>query len=1108
MLKPLLLKLKYPILLGILIVFALTAVAQPKPVIATHPRIFLNAATKADLLVKKNANDVNWLSVLADAKKYLPGKVIEWNETTASDSKYYGGPDIFYSYCGSSWEEAAITLGLAHQLTKTNKAGANPTAYSNKLLLLADVMTKAYKDFPPNENYKPNIFQFNSSYATRHVGKTIAIIYDWCYDELGAKRKAEVLKMMKDWYVFMSTKPYRLNQLQDDPTGNYFMGHVICSGYMGLAIGSDDVLSKKMLDFARQRLLGTPGSLNTNTTTSAECANAYFTQSVKGGLPTAASKAYLGPKYITAAPQQDGIPVQGWSYGGETSNFLIDYVMAVKSATGESMIQSDAAFRQFFAKNSEAIVHSYTPNRFQWDNSNDNGSFVGCTAARGLPLRLSTLLEGTPEGAKVEYFYKTLMQPVNLISGNKGYPELSWENLLYGKKRVATAFTYKPYYPVITVNVYKAVPKNTSLNKFYLRKDWSKTATWATVDMGIGVYDQHNHNNAGHFKIIKGDSHDGDDHLLVGANEVAHNGGNGIDGATNYSYSSSFSNTLFIDDFNDYDTPYPEKASNVGGQSSGGYDEPTNLEQNDNFSYFRADLTSAYLVSYDNPDTTKRTVRYYYRSLLYLRNSDVFVTYDKFLMKNSTNKLGQYKKHLRWHFMHKPVVTGNNLTATMDNSKLFVHTVIPAAINIASVDESKNPDNNFDSDLGYMFNTGTWRAEISAANNPLKQDILTVLQPGLKTAKEMKTTAIKTTKSNMEGSIIEVNGNTEVVLFNSNVSKYLVPVTTAAYAFAGSIDATHTLCGVDPGQLYKVTYAGSVVTVTKSASGTEKASPSGVLTFKLKSTATQTQTITFVPVTKIYGSADFSPATVTSALPVNYASSDIKVASVVSGKLHILKAGKTTITASQPGDAVYKPAANVIQTLTVTKAALKITADNKTKKAGTANPVLTATITGFVNGDDKNDLLSQPKLTTTAIASSKAGSYPITATGATSDNYTVTYATGKLVISASATNSFEKPGETTVQPVIRQAMSPNGDGINDVLIIDGISNYPDNKLIVMDKNGASIYEAPGYDNSGKAFDGHAAKTGAKQMPGTYFYRLEYKDKGELKHLNGYFIIKY
>ena len=889
-------KLKFGVLLCFNLFIGLASRAQ-QPVIASHPRIMLNATVKAALLVKKNNNDADWLTTLADANKYLPGQVIPWNTVSAADPQYYGTANIFYSYCGSSWQDATMALGLAHQLTKTNNAGANPTAYSNKLLQLADVIIQAYATYPPNASGGPNIFQYNSSYATRHVGKTIAVIYDWCYDELGATRKAALLNVMKNWFTYMSSTPFSVNQLQDGPTGNYFAGQLICAGYMGYAIAGDDPLSQKMIDFARQRITGDQGSLNPNTQTSGETAYNYFTQSVKGGLPSGASQSYLGPHTYVAAPQKDGIPNQGWSYGGETTQFLTDFIITIKTATGEDLLQTDVDLKTFFAKTSTALVHATFPNHFQLDNSNDNGSFVGSVMSYALPLRLTALLEGTPEGANVEYFYKNLVKPVNLLSGNKGYPALNWEKFYYSKTRASTVINFKPYYPATATNVYNAVPINSGMHKFYMRKDWSAGSTWASVMMGIGTYDQHNHNHAGHFKIVRGDSHDGDDHLLVGANEVSKSGGNGIDGPTNYSYSNSFSNTLFVNDYNDYDTPYPNFANTVGNQNSFGYDAPTNEEQNDNFSYFRADLTSAYLVSYSNPDTTKRTVRYYYRSFLYLRNSDIFVVYDKFMAKNSLNAAGQYKKHLRWHFLQPPVVSGSNITATQDNSKLYIHTVLPATVDVVTVNENTNPDNTFGSGYNYAFNTNTWRAEVNTTGNPLREDIVTVLQPGAKTTSvEMVTTALKTTQNNMEGSIIKANGNDELVLFNNNIAKYPAPVTLASYPFTGPITTNHTLCGLAPGQNYIVAYSAGVVTVTKAAAGTQQASPSGVLTFTLQGMVlSNNANLSNLTLSSGVLTPVFASGTVTYTAAVSNATTTIKITPFTSDAAAFVKINGTAV---------------------------------------------------------------------------------------------------------------------------------------------------------------------------------------------------------------------
>ena len=91
---------------------------------------------------------------------------------------------------------------------------------------------------------------------------------------------------------------------------------------------------------------------------------------------------------------------------------------------------------------------------------------------------------------------------------------------------------------------------------------------------------------------------------------------------------------------------------------------------------------------------------------------------------------------------------------------------------------------------------------------------------------------------------------------------------------------------------------------------------------------------------------------------------------------------------------------------------------------------------------------------------------------------------------------------------IHLGVSPNGDGINDFLLIEGIGNYPDNKLQIMNRSGQLVYEAKGYDNSSKIFDGHSNKTGTMQLPGTYFYSLDYTANGIAKHKTGFIVLKY
>ena len=90
-----------------------------------------------------------------------------------------------------------------------------------------------------------------------------------------------------------------------------------------------------------------------------------------------------------------------------------------------------------------------------------------------------------------------------------------------------------------------------------------------------------------------------------------------------------------------------------------------------------------------------------------------------------------------------------------------------------------------------------------------------------------------------------------------------------------------------------------------------------------------------------------------------------------------------TITASGAADSNYS-ISYVSGTLTVTPAALTITANNQTKVYGAALPTLTVSYSGFVNGDTSASLTTQPTVTTTATAASHVSGnpYSITASGA------------------------------------------------------------------------------------------------------------------------------
>jgi hypothetical protein len=82
----------------------------------------------------------------------------------------------------------------------------------------------------------------------------------------------------------------------------------------------------------------------------------------------------------------------------------------------------------------------------------------------------------------------------------------------------------------------------------------------------------------------------------------------------------------------------------------------------------------------------------------------------------------------------------------------------------------------------------------------------------------------------------------------------------------------------------------------------------------------------------------------------------------------------------------------------VGKKALSVTADDKSKTYGDANPALTVSYTGFVNGDDSTALDTAPTASTAATAASNVGTYAITAAGGTDNDYSFGYTNGTLTI--------------------------------------------------------------------------------------------------------------
>lgn len=109
--------------------------------------------------------------------------------------------------------------------------------------------------------------------------------------------------------------------------------------------------------------------------------------------------------------------------------------------------------------------------------------------------------------------------------------------------------------------------------------------------------------------------------------------------------------------------------------------------------------------------------------------------------------------------------------------------------------------------------------------------------------------------------------------------------------------------------------------------------------------------------------------------------------------------------------------------------------------------------------------------TSTKITGLPAGSYTVT----------VTDANGCKKKQAMAVAE-----DTCNAIVVFDVITPNGDGINDTWVINGLFNYPQNVVQIFDKYGDVVYEQSNYNNdwSGKA------STGVALPDGTYYYLIK------------------
>ncbi|MNJ86419.1 hypothetical protein D3C87_39130 [compost metagenome] len=96
---------------------------------------------------------------------------------------------------------------------------------------------------------------------------------------------------------------------------------------------------------------------------------------------------------------------------------------------------------------------------------------------------------------------------------------------------------------------------------------------------------------------------------------------------------------------------------------------------------------------------------------------------------------------------------------------------------------------------------------------------------------------------------------------------------------------------------------------------------------------------------------------------------------------------------------------------------------------------------------------------------------------------------------ANGSNPLDPCDPKTCGLTISNAFTPDGDGINETWVIEGIENYPDNELTVFNRWGNLVFSADGYLNNWTGTSNSNLNIGGTELPtGTYYYVLDTKDE--------------
>uniref|UniRef100_UPI001CF83D1D FG-GAP-like repeat-containing protein n=1 Tax=Penaeicola halotolerans TaxID=2793196 RepID=UPI001CF83D1D len=269
-----------------------------------------------------------------------------------------------------------------------------------------------------------------------------------------------------------------------------------------------------------------------------------------------------------------------------------------------------------------------------------------------------------------------------------------------------------------------------------------------------------------------------------------------------------------------------------------------------------------------------------------------------------------------------------------------------------------------------------------------------------------------------------------------------------------------------------------------------------------------TPTLTWEDITATFGAADFSltPPSSTSTGAFTYSIADTQVAIVTGNTISLRGLGTTTITASQAATTNYT-AGTVSITLTVINAGPTAISISRTVFAANQDPNTPVATLSTTDADDTQHTY----FLVMGAGDTDNEFFNIIDNGLYLNTAQLQALAGKSSVNIRirsvdpAGNFFEQTFTLTREaPSVEEVFVPNtitpdGDGKNDAWIIPDLIHLPDVRIIVVDRDGRTIFETR---DPSKAWDGLKDMQGASVNKGVYYYIIEIMENGRKRVLNG------